>query len=98
MQENLSSGLRNNKGADQPAHLCSLISTCIIRLLESILSELATSEISFFYSAGLFEYYFVANSQDRSIGILGNSDTEPPQVAMVQLLLEGVCTALCEIC
>ena len=27
----------NNKGADQPAHLSSLISTFVIRLLESII-------------------------------------------------------------
>ena len=38
----------NNKGADQPAHPCSLISAFVIRLLESIISILATSEISIF--------------------------------------------------
>ena len=48
MQENLSLGFANNKGADQPAHLHSLISTFVIRLLESIISKLATSEISLF--------------------------------------------------
>ena len=36
----------NNKGADQPAHVCSLISAYVIRLLVSIISRLATSEIS----------------------------------------------------
>ena len=41
-------GLRNNKGADQPAHLCSLISTFVIQLLESIIYKLVTSEISIF--------------------------------------------------
>ena len=50
--ENLSSvkegGAATNKGADQPAHPCRLISTFIIRLLESIISRLATSEISIF--------------------------------------------------
>ena len=45
-QENLSSGFANNKGTDQPAHWHSLISAFVIRLLESILSRLATSEIS----------------------------------------------------
>ena len=34
-RENLSWGFANNKGADQPAHLGSLISTFVIRLLES---------------------------------------------------------------
>ena len=38
----------NNKGADQPAHPRSLISAFLIRLLESIISRLATSEISYF--------------------------------------------------
>ena len=38
----------NNTGADQPAHPRSLISTFIIRLMESILSGLATNEISIF--------------------------------------------------
>ena len=38
----------NNTGADQPAHPRSLISTFVIRFLESIISRLATSEISNF--------------------------------------------------
>ena len=36
----------NSKGADQPAHPRSPISVFVIRLLESILSRRATSEIS----------------------------------------------------
>ena len=39
-------GVGNNKGADQPAHQCSLISAFVIRFLESIISRLATSKIS----------------------------------------------------
>ena len=35
-RENLSSGFANNKGADKPAHLRSLISAFVILLLESI--------------------------------------------------------------
>ena len=38
----------NNKGADQPAHPRSLISAFSIRLLESIIWRLATSETSTF--------------------------------------------------
>ena len=38
----------NNKGAPQPAHLRSLIRTFVIRLLESIISKLATSKFLFF--------------------------------------------------
>ena len=38
----------NNKGADQPARPRSLISDFVFRFLESIISKLATSEISIF--------------------------------------------------
>ena len=38
----------NNTGADQPAHPRSLISAFVIRILESIISRLATDEISTF--------------------------------------------------
>ena len=41
-------GFANNKGADQSTHSRSLISSFVIRLLESIMSRLATSEISIF--------------------------------------------------
>ena len=41
-------GFANNKDANQPAHSRSLISAFVIRLLESIISKIATSEISFF--------------------------------------------------
>ena len=40
-------GFANNKGADQPAHVHSLISTFVLHLLESIISILTTREISF---------------------------------------------------
>ena len=46
-------GFLNNKGADQAAHPYSLISPCVIRFLESIISKLAASEISLFYSYSL---------------------------------------------
>ena len=36
----------NNKGADQPEHPCSLISTFIVRWLDSIILLLAIAEIS----------------------------------------------------
>ena len=41
-------GNANNKGAYQPVHPHSLISAFDIYLLESIISRLATSEISIF--------------------------------------------------
>ena len=43
-----SRGFANNTCADQPAHPRSLISTFVIRFLESIICKLATSEISIF--------------------------------------------------
>ena len=45
----------NNKGADQPAHPRSLISTFVFRVLESILFKRATSEISTFYLVSVTE-------------------------------------------
>ena len=41
-------GFTNNTGADQPAHLRSLISALVIRFLESIICKLAEGEISIF--------------------------------------------------
>ena len=41
-------GFVNNKGADQPAHPRSLFSAFVILFLESMISNLATSEISLF--------------------------------------------------
>ena len=41
-------GYANNTGADQPAHLRSLISAFVIRFLESIICKLATDEILIF--------------------------------------------------
>ena len=41
-------GFANNTGADQPAHTRSLISTFVIRFLESIIYKLPTDEISIF--------------------------------------------------
>ena len=46
-RKNLSSGLWDNKGADQPSHPRRLISTFFIHLSERIISRLATSEIQF---------------------------------------------------
>ena len=43
----------NSKGADQPAHPRSLISIFVIRLLNSVISMLAKSEILFFKFASV---------------------------------------------
>ena len=44
--ENLIMAYVNNKGTDQPAHLRSLISTFVVRFLDSIIPLLSISEIS----------------------------------------------------
>ena len=44
--ENLFLPYANNKGADQPAHLCSLISTFVVHCLDSTIPLLAIAEIS----------------------------------------------------
>ena len=54
-RENLFSGFAINKGADQPAHPRRLISAFVIRLLESIMSRLATREISIFQLVSVVE-------------------------------------------
>ena len=38
----------NNKGVDHPVHLCSLISTFVICLLDNVISKVATHKISIF--------------------------------------------------
>ena len=38
----------NNKGADQPAHPCTLISTLVVRCLDSMICILAISKVSRF--------------------------------------------------
>ena len=43
----------NNKGADQPAHLRSLISTFVVRCLDSIIPLVSISEISSLYLASV---------------------------------------------
>ena len=48
MQENLTLLHVKNKGADQPAHLRSLISTFVIRYIASIIAKLTPRKISLF--------------------------------------------------
>ena len=48
-------GVANNKGAYHTAHPCNLISAFVIHLLESIISRLATSEISIFLLVSVAE-------------------------------------------
>ena len=48
-------GCANNKGADQPAHPHSLIRAFVTHLLQSIISRLATSEISIFLLVSVAE-------------------------------------------
>ena len=43
MRENLSLVFTNSKGADQPAHLHSLTSIFVIRLLESITTKISVA-------------------------------------------------------
>ena len=45
----------NNKGADQPAHPRSLISTYVFRFLEGIICKLATREISIYLLVSVTE-------------------------------------------
>ena len=60
----------NNKGTDQPAHLCSLISTFVVCCLDSLMSLFAIDEnfktlASLCSCRGRFESYLVENPEDR---------------------------------
>ena len=54
--ENLFMPYANNKGADQPAHWCSLISAFVVRFPGSIIPLLAKSKISRFQLASIAEH------------------------------------------
>ena len=51
--ENLFMTYANNKGGDQPAHLCSLISTFVVHCLDSIIPQVSISKISSLYLASV---------------------------------------------
>ena len=56
----------NNKGADQPAHLRSLISTFVVRCLDSTCyGQNFKTLASLCFWAGWFESTLVANPEDR---------------------------------
>ena len=67
--ENLLLPYANNKGADQPAHPRSLISTFVVRCLDSIIPLLAISKhsrlASFWSWAARFESNLVGNPEER---------------------------------
>ena len=56
--ENLFMPNANNKGADQPAHPRSLISTFVVHCLNSVIPLVSISEISSLYSAAAKTYFF----------------------------------------
>ena len=45
----------NNKGADQPAHPCSLISVFVVRCLDSVMSLVSVTKISSLMLASVAE-------------------------------------------
>ena len=64
--ENLFLPYANNKGAEQPLHLHSLIRAFVVCCLDSIIPTLAIAEISSLCSwAGWFESYQVTTPEDR---------------------------------
>ena len=67
------SDLANNREANQPAHLHSLISAFIICILESISSRLAISKISIFYLVSVAEQagLNLGNQEDRFLSRRG---------------------------
>ena len=63
--ENLFEPYANNKGADQPAHSRSLISTFVVHYLDSIIIENFKTLASLCSWADRFETYLVGNPKDR---------------------------------
>ena len=67
--ENLFMPYANTKGADQPARLRSLISTFVVRCLDTIIHLLAIADFKTLASlcswADRFESYLVGNLEDR---------------------------------
>ena len=65
----------NNKGVDQPTHPRSLISAFVIRLLESIITRLATSKNSIFYLVSVVKKtdFCLALSETPKIGFVTTS-------------------------
>ena len=84
-------GLRTTKVQTRPAHSCSLISPFIIHLLESVISRLATSEISIFQLVSVLEQTglgldlwetlktgFISTRENLSCGLLNNTGADQP--------------------
>ena len=73
-------GFANNTGADQLAHLRSLISTFVIRLLARTISKLTISEISFFWLVS------VAEQAGLSLAMFGNPEDRFSRIAAHMIL------------
>ena len=95
MRENLSSGLTNITGADQPVHPRRLISAFVIRFLESIVSNLATGEISTFYLVSVAEetcLNIVLSETRRHVCRVEAHYYEPTHVKLNLTILHPLCT------
>ena len=85
--ENLLMPYANNKGADQPVHLRSLISAFVVRCLASVISILAKSKISktpasLWSRAGRFESYLSQTTNLPSVKL----KTVPEVQILVQII------------
>ena len=67
-------GVANNKSTDQSAHPCRLISAFVIRILERIISNLATGEIS--------SYLLVSVAEQTGLSL---AMSEPPKEVFLSL-------------
>ena len=55
----------NNKGVDQPVHLCSLISTFVVCCLDSIIPLVSISEILSLYLTSVTVQAGLSHPEDR---------------------------------
>ena len=60
----------NNKGADQPAHWRSLVSTFVIGSMVSIIAKLATGKISIFYLLSVSKQVGLSHRCDKNLTLL----------------------------
>ena len=74
-------GSANNKGADQLAHPCSLISAFAIHLLNSIIFKLAPIEISLFY--------LVSVAEKAGFGMILSETLKTGFVASMRIYIHG---------
>ena len=72
----------NNKGTEQPVHPRRLISAFVIHFLKSIISKLASSEISIFYLVSVAEQAGLKKPRRQVLSGRGPSSGPPLRLCL----------------